>query len=299
METLFSQDRPILDLHLCADNKTLTYNLGDEMFLQEIGGNTHSMGPGKSLRRLSDSGFICCREDQLITLSNDQKPSPVKAKGNLLKTLSKGYVNRCHPNRDGSLVACAIGGITRPDVWGSREYCGVVDLKKSTFEVFDLEIFGGEISFAHTDDALLLNVLDVKGGSIYLMDLDGSILGQFIGMAPALSPSGKQLAFRSENMVSVALFDGSGWKLTDRFSQPESGLGNNFNPPVWFDEQNLAYDSGDVIYRFDLSKNNAKTVEQIPGLVIRRQCTMVGGPGVGLLVLVATQGSESAIHFNL
>lgn len=299
MEKLFQEDTPIIDLFLCLDGQTLTYNRGQDVIARAPGAEPTNLGPGSSLRKLADGRFILCHDGALLTTDLAGKRTPVKAKGSLVKSLAKVYVQGCSPNAAGDSVACSIGGITRPNVWGMREYCSVVDLSASTVEVFDLETYGGQSSFSHADNLLILNCWEIKGGALYLLDLDGNILGNLIGFAPSLSPSGQMLAYRSESAIQVARFDGKEWISTDRFSQPEQGLHANYNPPVWFDDDVLAYDSSTVLYRFDLEKNNAKKILDLPDFSIRRTCTLVGSASRGLLAVQRENEGEALVAVPL
>ena len=292
MEKLFEENQPIFDLHIGYDGKTLTYNLDGQMILRETMDQAQNLGTGDSLRQLSRTEYTFCEGGQLFLIQASGEKKPVKAKGNILKTLVKGIVENPEPNADGTKVACSIGGITKPNQWGERTYCGYVDLEDSTFEVFDLESYGGGSFFLPKGEVLVLNAMEIKGGSIYLINLDGEILGQFIGSAPACSPGGDKVAYRKEGAITVISNLGSKWELTDRSSQPEQGMGPNYNAPVWLDDRRILYDSNEEIYLFELSKNNAKKLTDVPGLAIRRTSTMAGPYNNGVVLCINEGGKE-------
>jgi hypothetical protein len=95
------------------------------------------------------------------------------------------------------------------------------------------------------------------------------------------------IAFRKEGSITIAKNEGDAFALADHKSQPdENTKGRNYNPPVWIDDQTIVYDAGETLYRFDLAKNNAKKIADVPGLQISRTPTMAGPFKGGVLVVV-------------
>ncbi len=297
METLFTHKRKIRDLCLCPDNKTVTYSLENRMYSRKIGSKETDMGKGAGLRMLDGTNFIFAENGELIKVDIDGQKTVVKAKGSLVKTLAKTYVQSPSPNIDSAKVACTIGKVKRPVCWGEREYCGVVDLASSTFEILDIETFGGNCEFfpSKKHEILLLCALEVKGGLIHIIDNKNNESHQFIGMAPSISPTCDMVAFRKEGSITIIKKQGTGWALTEMKSQPDQGMGNNYNPPVWIDEETIVYDSGDEIYRFDPAKNNAKKITGIPGLAVRRTSTLVGPYYNGIIAIKNENGVDQAV----
>ena len=297
VETLFNHDKRIVDLHLCRDGKTLTYNMDNQVFYRKIGSPEKNLGTGAGLRMLDNSRFVFSNAGVLSIVDIDGAVSIVKAKGDLVKNLLKASVRSPSPNKAGTKVAGGIGKITRPKTWGEREYCGIVDLEKSTFEILDFETFGGNPQYFPTSgkDIIFLCAMEIKGGQLHIIDLDSNESYQFIGMAPAISPLGDMIAYRKEGSITIVKTDGSQWKLTDRKSHPDDGMGQNYNPPVWIDNKTIIYDSKDIIYRFDIEKNNAKKVAELPGLVVRRTNTIVGPYYDGIIAISKEQDTESAV----
>lgn len=296
MEPLFTESEPIIDLFISRDVAFLTYNLGEKLILRNFGGEAKTLGEGAHLRPAGKDRFTFCKDGGLYLCDVKGATTRVTGKGNLVKKLANVWVKDPNANSAGDKIACVMAGVTRPDVWGEREYCGVVDLSKSTFEIFDLETYGGEAYFCPVDDCLTLQAWEVKSGIIYFLDLSGEMRGQFVGHSLAYSPAGNQVAFRKENMINVAAFDGKAWELTGYSSQPEDGMGPNHNAPVWIDDQTVLYDSQDQIYRFDLAKSNAKKVADLPGLSIRRNSTMVGPYKSSALAVINNNGQHEVVQ---
>lgn len=296
VEKLFEENKSVIDLQVCPDGKTLTYNLEQDIWLRETISQPQKLGTGNSLRQLNRTEYTFCEGGQLFIFQASGTKKLIKAKGKILKNLEKGIVQNPVPSPDGSKVACGLGGITKPNQWGARAYCGYIDLIDSKFEIFDLETYCGNSFFLPSSDVLVLNAMEIKGGAIYLINFDGAILGQFIGAAPACSPSGEKIAYRKEGAITVVANTGKNWELTDRSSQPEQGMGGNYNAPVWLDDQRILYDSNEEIFLFELSKNNAKKVADAPGLAIRRKSTIAGPYNDGAILLLREEDKEVAYH---
>jgi WD40-like Beta Propeller Repeat len=297
VETLFSEKEPINDLRLFADG-SIAYQCGAQIILRANPDRRTELGTGSSLGAVDRNDYVCIDRGELFRLDSEGSRKPVSAKGDLVKKLNQVTIEEPAPLPGTSLVACRLSGVKRPDIWGAREYCGVVDLDKSKFEILDLETFGGRIIASKAAGLFALAAWEVKAGSLYLFNTEGAIVGQFIGTAPAFSPNGKYVAFRREGLIQVAEAGNEDWELTDRFSQPEQGMGRNYNAPVWLNDSTLLYDSNETIFRFDLDKNNAKTVCEVPGLQVRRTSTMTGPFRDGVLAVAATEDGEQLVHIQ-
>ena len=295
MDILFAENQPIIDLHLSLDGKTLTYNQGETMMFREPRGSAKEAGTGRCLRSLGDGRMVFIRDGALFITEDGNSAQAVQAKGDYVKKLDKVIINRLAVNASGNMVVCGMGGIKRPDVWGNREYCGLVDLTEKTFSVFDKETYGGEAVFHPSENIFALFALEIKNGALYLMDADGNMLGQFVGKDPAFSPNGQMIAYRKEGAILFAAQEGDGWKETELIGAPEDDLSlSNTNPPVWIDDTHLVYDANRTLYYYNINKNGAKKLAELPDFVVRRANTLAG-PYHGGVLAVVRDGDREAV----